>query len=61
MDDTDRLLAGLFAATMTARLNVATVDDFWRFYDTCEKVITEREVKSKATAATKSRESWDKL
>jgi hypothetical protein len=61
MDDTDKLLAGLFAATMTARLNVATVNDFWTFYDTCEKVIIGREVKSKASAAQKSRESLDSL
>jgi hypothetical protein len=61
MDDTDKLLAGLFAATMTARLSVATVKEFWTFYDSCEKVIIEREAKSKATTAQKSRESWDQL
>jgi hypothetical protein len=61
MDDTDRLLAGLFAATMTARLNVAKVSDFWTFYDACEKTILEREVKTKANAAQHGREAWDKL
>jgi hypothetical protein len=61
MDDTDRLLAGLFAATMTARLNVATVADFWTFYDSCQKAIMERAVKSKASAEQQSRAAWDKL
>lgn len=61
MDDTDRLIAGLFAATMTARLNVAKVSDFWSFYDTCEKAILEREVTAKAFAAQHSKETWDKL
>jgi hypothetical protein len=57
MDDTDRLTARIYAATMTARLNVAKVSDFWEFYDTCEKAILEREVKAKATAAQQGREA----
>jgi hypothetical protein len=61
LDDTDRLLAGLFAATMTARLNVAKVSDFWAFYDTCEKAIVDRKAKSKAGADLQDREAWDKL
>jgi len=61
MDDTDRLIAGLFAATMTARLNVAKVTDFWTFYDTCEKAILDREVKSKANADQQSKETRDQL
>lgn len=60
MDDTDRLIAGLFAATMTARLNVAKVSDFWTFYDTCEKTILEREAKSKAAAGQEGRDAWNK-
>lgn len=61
MDDTDRLIAGLFAATMTARLSIAKVSDFWTFYDTCEKAILERTARSKATADQKSKDTWDKL
>jgi hypothetical protein len=60
MDDTDRLIAGLFAATMTARLNVAKVSDFWTFYDTCEKTILEREVKAKAVAGQQGKDAWNK-
>jgi len=43
MDDTDRLIAAIFAATMTARLNVAKVEDFFTYYDACVDGIRKRE------------------
>jgi hypothetical protein len=35
MDETDKLVAAVFAATMTARLHIAKVEDFLGYYDTC--------------------------
>jgi hypothetical protein len=61
MDDTDRLIAGLFAATMTARLSIAKVSDFWAFYDSCTKTILERGAKTRFDAEQHNRDAWDKL
>ena len=35
MDETDKLVAAVFAATMTARLHIAKVEDYLGYYDIC--------------------------
>ena len=35
MDETDKLVAAVFAATMTSRLHIAKVEDFLGYYDIC--------------------------
>jgi hypothetical protein len=35
MDETDKLVAAVYAATMTARLHIAKVEDFLGYYDNC--------------------------
>ena len=42
MDETDKLVAAVYAATMTARLHIAKVDDFLGYYDTCLDVMRRR-------------------
>ena len=44
MDETDKLVAAVFAATMTARLHIAKVEDFLGYYDTCLDVMRRRGV-----------------
>jgi hypothetical protein len=44
MDETDKLVAAVFAATMTARLHIAKVDDFLGYYDSCLDVMRRRGV-----------------
>jgi hypothetical protein len=43
MNDTDKLIAAIFAATMTAKESTAEPSHFFRFYDACVAEITERE------------------
>ena len=43
MDETDRLVAAIFAATMTARLQIAKVEDFLGHYDACLEVMRRRQ------------------
>ena len=43
MNETDRLVAALFAATMTARLQIAKVEDFLGHYEACLDVMRRRE------------------
>ncbi len=59
MDDTDRLIAAMFAATMTARLHIARIEDFWASYDACMKTMEDRS-KAKARADKLLSESWDR-
>jgi hypothetical protein len=42
MDETDKLVAAVFAATMTARLHIAKVEDFLGYYDACLDVMRRR-------------------
>ena len=42
MDETDKLVAAVFAATMTARLHIAKVEDFLGYYDSCLDVMRRR-------------------
>lgn len=49
MDDTDKLVAAVFAATMTARLHIAKVEDFLGYYDTCLEVMRRRGAAGGAT------------
>ena len=43
MDATDRLVAAIFAAMMTARQDSPTLADFWGHYDGCLTVANDRE------------------
>ncbi len=43
MDATDRLVAAIFAAMMSAKQDSPTLAEFWGHYDSCLKVATERE------------------
>jgi hypothetical protein len=43
MDETDRLVAAIFAATMTARLQVAKVEDFLGYHKACLDLMRRRE------------------
>lgn len=44
MNDTDKIIAAIFAATMTAKADAAQPRDFFGFYDACIAEIMEREV-----------------
>jgi hypothetical protein len=44
MNDTDKLIAAIFAATMTARASDPGPRDFFGFYDACIAEILGREV-----------------
>jgi hypothetical protein len=48
MNDTDKLIAAIFAATMTARETAPKPGDFFGFYDACMAEIMEREVAATA-------------
>ena len=43
MNDTDKLIAAIFAATMTAKESAPTPGDFFGFYDACIAETLERE------------------
>jgi len=43
MDETDRLVAAVYAATMTARLQIAKVEDFLGHYNSCLDLMRRRE------------------
>ena len=44
MNDTDKLIAAIFAATMTAKASAPKPSDFFGFYDACIAEIVRREV-----------------
>jgi len=44
MDETDKLVAAVFAATMTSRLHIAKVEDFLGYYDICLDAMRRRGV-----------------
>jgi hypothetical protein len=50
MDETDKLVAAIFAATMTARLQIAKVEDFLAHYDACLDVMRRRQAAGGAIA-----------
>jgi hypothetical protein len=58
MDETDRLVAAVFAATMTARLQVAKIDDFFGYYDGCLEVMRRREAVGSAGAPDRTLETF---
>ena len=43
MNDTDKLIAAIFAATLTARAGAQEPADFFGFYDACLAEIARRE------------------
>jgi hypothetical protein len=58
MDDTDRLVAAIFAATMTARLQIAKVDDFLGHYDACLEVMRRRQAAGGGAAADRTLDTF---
>lgn len=48
MDDTDRLVAGIFAAAMIMKRGNPTTADFWRYFDECMTDAAKREAVAKA-------------
>lgn len=60
MNDTDRLIAAIFAATMTARASAPAPRDFFGFYDACVAEILEREAVESAVKAEKKLAAQDK-
>jgi hypothetical protein len=61
MDETDRLVAAIFAATMTARLQVAKVDDFLGQYDACLEAMRRREATGSAAPDRTLDTFWSKV
>ena len=60
MNDTDKLIAAIFAATMTARDNGAEPRDFFDRYDACIAEFTRREAADSADKAERKRDAQDK-
>jgi hypothetical protein len=48
MGDTDKLIAAIFAATMTARASAPNPREFFGFYDACVAEILDREAAATA-------------
>jgi hypothetical protein len=48
MNDTDKLIAAIFAAMMTAKESAPKPSDFFRFYDACAAKILDREASETA-------------
>jgi hypothetical protein len=55
MGDTDKLIAAMFAATMTAKASAPGPRDFFGFYDACVAEILEREAVETAVKVEKKR------
>jgi hypothetical protein len=51
MNDTDKIIAAIFAATMTAKASSAEPRAFFGFYDACVAEILEREATESAAKA----------
>jgi hypothetical protein len=60
MNDTDKLVAALFAATMTAKEAAPAPGDFFEFYDACIAEIMEREVREIAVKLEKKLDAQNK-
>jgi len=60
MTDTDKLIAAMFAATMTAKETAPGPRTFLGFYDACITEILEREALDNAQKAEKKRDAQDK-
>jgi hypothetical protein len=54
MTDTDKLIAAIFAATMTAKESTPKPRDFFGFYDACVTEILEREAAETAVKVEKT-------
>jgi hypothetical protein len=61
MDDTDRLIAAFFAATMTAKQTTPTLTDFFAHYDACMAGIAGRERHAAEQEERKMMEEHSKL
>jgi hypothetical protein len=61
MDDTDRLVAAIFAATMIGKHSNPTLVDFWTSYDACLKETKARETKARAAVSQMTAQTLAKL
>jgi hypothetical protein len=61
MDDTDRLIAAFFAATMTSKQAAPSLTDFFAHYDDCIAGIARREREAAAHEERKLHEEHTKL
>jgi 4-alpha-glucanotransferase len=61
MDDTDRLVAAIFAATMIGKHDNPTLVDFWTSYDACLKEAKARETRAREAASQMTAETLAKL
>jgi hypothetical protein len=55
MNDTDKLIAAIFAATLTAKASDPGPREFFGFYDACITEILEREAKDAAVKVEQTR------
>ena len=60
MNDTDKLIAALFAATMTAKETDPKPEVFFGFYDACVAEILDREVREVALKLEKKLDAQNK-
>ena len=60
MNDTDRLIAAIFAATMTAKQSDVKPGDFFGHYDACLSGLAEREAREAEAAIERTNEAHKK-
>jgi hypothetical protein len=60
MNDTDKLIAAIFAATMIAKESAPKPSDFFGFYDACIAETLEREALATAVTVEKAIEAQNK-
>jgi choline-glycine betaine transporter len=60
MDDTDKLIAGMFAATMTAKLVAPTLTEFIAHYDACLQGMAGHKDAAKQAADQERMDEWTK-
>jgi hypothetical protein len=60
MNDTDRLIAAIFAATMTAKETAPEPRDFFGYYDKCIAETLDREALESARKAAKTIDAHNK-
>lgn len=60
MTDTDKLIAAIFAATMTAKEHAPKPGAFFGFYDACIAEILERETRETAVKLEKKLDAQNK-
>jgi len=61
MNDTDKLVAAIFAASMLKGGDAPRIADFLTHYDACLSALSEREDMAKKEVARKHMDTWKKL